>query len=110
MATFNTNFKIRSDGLATCQPGQIQYGSQSCSHTNYFVCCVLPWVQSSQPNLCIDNRMSQGMLSEQDPGIARALTDGLSWTVVKAEVATFCPSLPDFIQKARNDPGRAQRQ
>jgi len=110
VAAFSAKLKNGSDGLADCQPGEIRYGSLSCSHTNQFLCCLLAGVQSEHKNLCIDNRMSPGMLSEQDPGIAKALIDGLSWIVLKAEVATLYPSLPDLIQKARNDPGRAQRQ
>ena len=110
IAKYSAELKNNSEGLAKCDMQEIRYGSLSCSHTNQFLCCVLAGVPSDIEDLCHDGRMSQGMLSSADIEFGKALTGGLSWIVLKKEVQVMYPTLPDLIQKARNDPGRAQRQ
>jgi hypothetical protein len=107
---FTMKVKNESEGLASCTASEIAYGSLSCSHTNQFLCCVIAAIPSQHESLCSDGRMSKAMLSDKDQGLSKALVDGLSWIVLKQEVQLLYPDLPDLIQKARNDPGRAQRQ
>ena len=107
---YTCKLKNEADGMARCDPKEICFGSLSCSHTNQWLCCVLSGVESEHEILCVDNRMSQAMLSEKDPAMGKALAEGMPWLVLKAKVAILYPTLPDLIQKAKNDPGRAQRQ
>ena len=109
IAAFSKRIKNQSEGLADTTGGEVSFGSLSCSHTNQFLCCVLAEVESEVENLCIDNRMSQGKLTGQDKALGDALKKGLEWVVLKAEVATLYPNVPDLVQRARNGPGQAQR-
>ena len=107
---FTMKVKNESEGLASCTASQIAYGSLSCSHTNQFLCCVIAATPSQHESLCSDGRMSKAMLSDKDQGLSKAIVEGLAWIVLQKEVGLLYPDLPDLIQKARNDPGRAQRQ
>ena len=109
IAIFSAKIKNATDGLQSAAPGEVRFGSLACTHTNQFLCCVLGAVPTAQDNLAVDGHMSAEKLKKEDEGIAKALTQGLEWLVLKAAVAKLYPELPSLVQAARNQPGQSQR-
>lgn len=106
---FTAKLVAASEGLGRAVEGSVRYGSLSCGHTNRFLCAVLDEAPSTHENLTIDGRMSASKVGGDDPGLKEALEQGLRWLVLKAEVATLYPGLPDLVQRAKQATGLAQR-
>ena len=109
VAKFSMKLKNSAMGLADTVAGEIKFGSLACSHTNQFLHAVIAGVPSTIDSLCTDDRMSKSKLAEKDPALADALDKGLEWLILKKEVGTLCPTLPDLVQNAKNASGQAQR-
>jgi hypothetical protein len=105
---FSANVANESDGDIGYGPSGIvsQHGIVSGIGTR----CFISGIVSQHGVLCSDSRMGHGILGRlSNAGFTKALVDGMSWIVLKTEVATFYPDKTHLIQNARNDPGRAQR-
>ena len=64
----------------------IRFASLSCSHTNFAMRIVSENVEHSDPDVTMGGRLTVDRLSAKDPGFAKAVREGLDWTVVSARV------------------------
>lgn len=88
----------------------IRFASLSCSHTNFAMRIVSENVEHSDPDVTMGGRLTVDRLSAKDPGFAKAVREGLDWTVVSARVIDRFPELCGLIQGAGNASGQIARQ
>jgi hypothetical protein len=104
------NVKVSADsGMAAVPTGSIHYGSLSCSHTNYVLRCVADGVPSEDELLAEGGRMSATKISRRDRVFGHVVATGLSWKVIKWEVAYLYPTAIHVISQARNIAGTMNR-
>ena len=89
-------------GLPPVQGNSIKFGSLSGGHTNYVLRCIQAGVLSECPLLADNGAMSYGKIAARDAEFAKAVTDGLRWTVLRWEVRVLYPSILSILQLARN--------
>ena len=109
IAKFTIEQQQKNHGLGVVPAAEIQFGALACCHTNQFLVAALTAAPTEHENLAIDGKMSASKLSESDQKLSTALTDGMKWTVLSADVRKLYPELPNVISEARNATGRAQR-
>ena len=106
---FNMKMTESSELLPPVVPDSIRYGSVSCSHTNMFLRCVGHGVKSSDELVSVGGRLSVEHLAQRDREFARAVKEGLPWSVLSWRVRTAFPGLLNLIQTARNASGQIAR-
>ena len=84
--------------------GSIKAGSVGCGHLNQFLAAVHDEAETDQQSLKGDgkNTISKRKLCDADENLKLAVDRGLQWTLIRAEVETAFPKLPDILQKALN--------
>ena len=109
ISMFSMGIKNSTDGLASCGPNEVRFGSLACTDTNQFLCCVLAGVPTMQTDLARDGFMSKEVLIKSEEEFENVLSKGLEWLVIKFEVGQLYPELASLVQAARNSPGQSQR-
>ena len=100
--TFSMHLCNSSDLLADVQPGDIKFGSLSCSHTNAFLKALMNEVPCDIESLSENNRMSLDKCCRADQGLKEACERGLKWLVYRSQVAVLYPDFCGLVQQARN--------
>ena len=75
-------------GIPAFPPNSIRYASLSCSHTNFALrCCVhgMPHTDGTKI-LTVDGNLSMDRIETVDPQLAKAVREGLHWTVINKDV------------------------
>ena len=105
------NIRLASgQALAPVHPGEIAFGSFAASHTNQ----VLRAIGASMPST--DQRLSDGQrfcimrLQERDVQYAKAVREGLYWTVYNWKVRPMYPKVVSLVSNARNVGSTLNRQ
>ena len=93
-----------SDMFPKIKAVNIKVGSIGCSHLVQFLNCIEAGVRTSEQSLCRpgESVISKSMLCEDDPVLAVAVDEGLSWTVIPSQVESAFPLLPGIIARALN--------
>ena len=99
-----------SKQLGTYKAGTIKVGSLSCGHTNAFLVAAAQNAESSIEMISEGGRLCSNKICKNDSAMATAMTQGLEWLVLKAEVAVRFPQLAALIQQAKNATGQSQRE
>ena len=97
---FNRKLAEGNDRLAPVEKDSMKYASVACSHTNALLRALgagVPKLLALMPDW------------HKDDLLASAVEKGLTWLVLKHEVAARFPTLPALLQQARNAPGSAAR-
>ena len=105
------NIRLASgQALAPVTPGEISFGSFSGSHTNQ----VLRSIAAGMPST--DQRLGDGQhfcimrLQERDLKYAKAVREGLHWTVYSWKVRPMYPKVVSLVSNARNVGSTLNRQ
>ena len=85
---------------------EIRYGSLSCSHTNQWLVAALAGVKCDFEDISVGGKMSYELMSGQE-GLKDALDKGMQWLVISAAAVAEHPTLPNFVQAAKNATGSA---
>ena len=99
---FSACLSAMSNYLAPMSPGEVAYGSLSCSHTNAFLAAANAGCPTMETSLSVDGCLSASAIGNRDAVFGEALTAGLRWIVVRREVPLLYPTLCELIQHARN--------
>ena len=93
-----------SDMFPKIKAVNIKVGSIGCSHLVQFLNCIEAGVRTSEQSLCRpgESVISKSMLCEDDPVLAVAVDEGISWTVISSQVESAFPLLPGIIARALN--------
>jgi hypothetical protein len=87
----------------------VKYCSLGASHTNQCLRLVLGQVAHADDRLTINGKLNLEKVLLQDAGFARALTDGLKWTVLPHQVLAKHEKLASLIQCGLNASGQIIR-
>ena len=90
-------------GIPAFLPNSIRYASISCSHTNFALrCCVhgMPHTDGTKI-LTVDGNLSMDRIETVDPQLAKAVREGLHWTVINKDVAQVGQVL-SLLQASQN--------
>ena len=99
-----------SDLLAPVEAGTVKYASLSCTHTNQVLRLLHYRCQHTNPDVCIDGRLSMEKLQVKDEAFFNAVQEGLTWTVISEAVLVSFPQMAELIQQAENTGSQMQRQ
>lgn len=100
LAAFNQRFGVAA-GLAPVEPDSLRFGSLACGHTNMGLRAIAAGVASDCPLLSEGGRLSIDKLQKCDKEYAKAVNQGLHWTVLKWTVRRDYPAVLDIIQVGR---------
>jgi hypothetical protein len=106
---FNTKLTESSELLPPVVKDSIRYGSISCSHTNMFLRSMAHGVKSSDDLVSVGGKLSLEHLAQRDHEFARAVREGLPWSVLSWRVEAEFPGVLSLIQSARNASGQVAR-
>ena len=106
IADFTINLQSRSSSLGQQTRREIQYGSLACSHLNQWLVAGLCSAENDEKSMTVDGRLCLDKLRGKQPEIAKALDQGLLWTIIKAEAIKRWPILTKLVQKARQIAGQ----
>ena len=95
--------------LATFDVNDIKVVSVACTHTNQALAAATDGVPTEHESIAFEGRISRAKLSEKNENMKTALTDGLKWVVIKADIDIRYPRLAEIIQRAKNKVGQTQR-
>jgi hypothetical protein len=106
---FNTKLTESSELLPPVVKDSIRYGSISCSHTNMFLRSMAHGVKSTDDLVAVGGKLSLEHLAQRDHEFARAVREGLPWSVLSWRVEAEFPGVLSLIQSARNASGQVAR-
>jgi hypothetical protein len=108
--TFNHNLSESSiSELAPVVADTIHFGSLTCGHTNQSLRCIDAKVPSDCPLLSVSGRMCKEHIGKRDEEMAKAVSQGLKWEVIKWQVRSLYPDVLSVLQAAGNVSGHVQR-
>ena len=107
---FNIRLCNGNEELAPVLRGSIGFSSLACSHTNYLLRAILAACPSNHPKLSHGGKLCKEQIARTDPAFGNALSNGLTWTVLKDEVRERWPSALPLLSRAINATGHIQRQ
>ena len=105
---FNQKFS-EGNGIAAVPENSIHFGTLSGGHTNYVLRCIAGGVPTSRADMAEKGHFSLDVIRRKDPLFAQAVSQGLTWRVLKWEVRTMWPRALQIIQAARNVPASMNR-
>ena len=94
--------------FAKYKMSDVMYGSVGSTHFNHGLECANQGVPCAIPEISEDGKLSASKLASGSPKFAKALADGLTWTVIRWEVEVMFPGLPSLLQSALNASGQIQ--
>ena len=94
--------------FAQYKMSDVMYGSVGSTHFNHGLECANQRVPCAIPEISEDGYMSAAKLANGSPKFAKALADGLIWTIIRWEVEVMFPGLPSLLQSALNASGQIQ--
>ena len=95
--------------LATYVEEEIEIVSVACTHTNQFLAAAIDGVETIHDAIATNGKISSAKLAAANPNIAKALKDGLEWTIISKKVPLEYPEFPSLVQRAKNKVGMTQR-
>ena len=105
---FNQKFSD-GNGMAAVPENSIHFGTLSGGHTNYVLRCIAGGVPTSRDDMAEKGHFSLDVIRRKDPVYAQAVTQGLTWRVLKWQVRAMWPRALQIIQSARNVPATMNR-
>ena len=97
-----------SDKFAKYNAAAVGFGSVGSSHFNHGVECAIQGVRCDINDISENGHMNQNKIEQREAGFIPIFEKGLSWTVVRWEVAEVYPKLPSLFQSALNTTGQSQ--
>ena len=91
------------------EPGSLMYVSLACSHTNCGLRLIVSRCSSSNEKLGDGTTYSVEVIRLRDAAFARAVGEGMTWTVVPAFVLEWYPELIQLWSISRNTAGHVQQ-
>ena len=85
-------------------PGTVRAGSVGCGHENQFLAAVGCAATTPESSLRVHGKETIGAhrIASGNRDLAYAVQHGLEWTIIKHQVETQYPELPELIQRALN--------
>jgi len=96
--------------LADYKPGDIDYASVACSHSNQFFAMLIDEKPCSIPEVSINGKLNKSKFIQNNPRSEKVFTDGMWWTAWKWEAEVLYPKLPAMLEKAFNKKASIYRQ
>ena len=93
-----------SELFANYKSGNIRGGSVGCGHLNQWLAAVRDGAESPYEQLCESKstRISKQRVTANNPDLADAVENGLTWTMIKWTIEMKYPELPTLIQRGLN--------
>lgn len=101
VARFTCDLCGLSEKFAAYKPEEVKVGSLGAGHANHWLACVAEGVPCSTPGISEEGKMSAALCC-QDLGVKEAVEKGLRWTILRHEVESEFPMVPNIIQGALN--------
>ena len=82
----------------------VRAGSVGCGHLNQFFAAVRCEATTNEPSLQVPGKkiMDKHRITSGNRDLADAVEHGLEWFIIKHQVETQYPELPELIQRALN--------
>ena len=87
--------------MAQYDQSEVKIGPAGCTHCSHFLAMLLDERPCNAQGISEFGRMSH-RICFKDPGIKRAATEGMEWTVYKWQVEEAFPEIPGLIASALN--------
>jgi hypothetical protein len=88
---------------------RIKAASLTNGHTNCGLRAIRARVKCENPELSVEGYFSPEKIGSSDPDFAKAIHEGLHWTIVNEKIAEKCPGLVGLLQAAGNATSQIQK-
>ena len=94
---FTLELAKQDELLARYVPGELDFASVACSHTNMFFAAAKDERPCFMSGITRNGKLSPVQITAGNPQAAEVFSKGLKWTVFKFEAEAMYPVLPEAL-------------